>query len=149
MKKINFLFLFAAILAFVSCNTVSNIANSDTAANASGVSCGKLLTEMHDDYKASGKVNLTDTNTILNIIELGGYYKTLKAHENDAAYKKAFAAGLVTGSDNQITEENSMAVVEALLDMEKITEITEQTSSTASSAVTVANQLVAIFKLFK
>ena len=149
MKKTGVLFLFVAMFAFASCNTMSNIANSDTAANTSGVSCGKLLSEMHDDYKATGKVNLTDTNTILNIIELGGYYKTLKSHENDATYKKAFAAGLVTGSGNQISAENSMAVVEALLNMDKITEITEQTTSTASSAVTVANQLVAIFKLFK
>ena len=149
MKKTNLLLLFSAIFAFVSCSTMSNIADSNAAANTTGISCGKLLKEMHDDYKASGKVNLTDTNTIVNIIELGGYYKTLKAHENDAAYKKAFAAGLVTGSNNQITPENSMAVVDALLNMDKITEITEQTSSTASSAVSVAGQLVDIFKLFK
>ncbi len=149
MKKINVLFLFAAILSMLSCNTVSDIAGSGTAANATGASCGKLMSDMYSDYKADGKVNLLETGTISNLVELGTYYKLVKANENDAAYKKAFAAGLVTGSNNIITAENSMNVVESLLNMNKLTEITEQTSSTASSAVTVASQLVDIFKMFK
>jgi hypothetical protein len=148
MKKINVLLLFVAVLSMVSCKTVSDIAGSGTAANATGVSCGKLMSGMYSDYNDVGKVNLLDSKTILNLVELGGYYKSLKSHENDAAYKKAFAAGLVTGSNNLITAENSMNVVESLLNMDKLTEITEQTSSTAGSAVTVAGQLVEIFKMF-
>lgn len=148
MKKINVLFLFVALLSMVSCKTISDVASSDTAANATGVSCGKLMSVMYSDYKASGKVNLVESKTILNLVELGGYYKALKSHEGDASYKKAFAAGLVTGSNNLITPENSMNVVEAILDMDKLTDITEQTSSTASSAITVAGQLVDIFKMF-
>lgn len=148
MKKINVLLLFVAVLSMVSCKTMSDIASTDTAANASGASCGNLMSDMYSDYKDVGKVNLLESKTILNLVEMGGYYKSLKSHENDADYKKAFAAGLVTGSNNLITAENSMDVVKSLLSMDKLTEITEQTSSTASSAITVARQLSDIFKLF-
>lgn len=148
MKKTGILLLFAAVLTIVSCGTMSDIASSDTAANTSGASCGKLMSEMYSDYKTAGKVDITNSNTLLNVIELGGYYRTLKSHENDSAYKKAFAAGLVTGSNNLITSENAMSVVESLLDLDKLSDITEQTTSTASSAISVANGLVAIFKAF-
>lgn len=149
MKKISILLLFAAVLSMVSCNTMSDLANSESAATASGTSCGKLMSEMYSGYKTVGKVDLTNSNTLLNVIEMGGYYKTLKTHENDAAYKKAFAAGLVTGSNKLITTENAMSTVESILKMNKLAEITEQTTSTASAAINVAQGLAAIFNAFK
>jgi hypothetical protein len=49
---------------------MSNLASSDTAANASGNSCGVLMSEMYSDYKTTGKVNVLDSKTILNMVEL-------------------------------------------------------------------------------
>jgi hypothetical protein len=148
MKLLKSLFLVSFVFSFVACNTLSNVASSDTAANTSGEACGKLLSEMHTDYKLKGKVDLGNTKTLTNVIQLAGYYKTLKANENNSSYKKAFAAGLVTVSNNLITSENAMDVVERILKMDKLSDITSSTASTASSAISVASDLVNLFNSF-
>lgn len=148
MKLLKYLFLVSLVFSFVSCNTLSNVASSNTAANATGTACGELLADMHSNYKSAGKFDLSNTQNLTNTIKLAGYYKTLKANQNDSSYKKAFAAGLVTGSNNLITSENAMDVVEKILNMDKLSEITSSTVSTASSAISIASDLVNLFKSF-
>lgn len=148
MKLLKSLFFISLVLSFVSCNTLSNVASSDTAANTTGEACGELLSEMHKDYKAKGKVDLTNTKTLSNVVQLAGYYKTLKTNQNNSSYKKAFAAGLVSGSNNLITPENSMNVVESILKMDKLADITSSTVGTASSAISVASDLANLFNSF-
>jgi len=137
------------IASMFSCNTLSDVSSSNTAANTTGISCGSLLSNMYTDYKTTGKVDILNTKTLSNTIELSTYYKSLKANQSDVEYKKAFAAGLVTGSNDLITTENALGTVDNLLKIDKLSEIGSQTTSTASSAITVAKNLAELFKTLK
>ena len=148
MKKNKITILVITVLFIASCSSLSNIATSNAAATNAGSACGKVLLNLYTQYKSTGKVDMTNSTTLLNVVDLATYYKTLKAHGNDAAYKTAFAAGLVTGSNGVITASNSLSVVNKLLSIGGLNTISTSTVGTATEAVSVAAALVNIFKSF-
>ncbi len=149
MKKIGISVLLFALFSLMSCSTVSTITSSDAAATAAGVSCGKTLASLYSQYKSTGKINMTSSNTLLKVVELATYTKALRDNKNNATYKKAFAAGLVTGSSGLVINTNSMSTVNSLLSLTGLNSITSSTSATSTAAVNVATGLVNLFKVLK
>lgn len=147
MKTTKIILAIVLIASMFSCKTLTDATSSDTVAKTTGIACGDLLKDMNTDYKTKGKVDITSTQTLSNVIQLSGYYKTLKNNKGNSEYKKAFASGLVTGSDNLITTENAMETVDKILSIDRLADIGSKTSSTASSAISVANSLNDIFKV--
>jgi hypothetical protein len=149
MKKIGIIALFAAVLSFTSC-TVSNVTTTNnSAATSAGTSCGKVLSTLYTQYKSTGKVDMTNSNTLLNVVELATYYTTLKANRSNAAYTKAFAVGMVSGSNGLVTNLNSTSVINALLAITGLSGITTNTSGVSTAAISVANGLINLFKILK
>jgi hypothetical protein len=145
MKKLGILTLFIAAIAFVACSTVTNLSNSNSAAKAAGTGCGNVLGNLLTQYKANGKkIDMTNTTTLLNVIELGTYYSTLKANQSDPNYKKEFAAGLVLGSNGLISNSKSLQVVNSLLTMNSLGDVSSSTTGTSSTAVNVAAALTGL-----
>ena len=149
MKKFGIIALFIAAISFASCKSISTASTSSSAAKNAGVGCGKVLSSLYTSYKSTGKVDLTNSTTLLNVVGLATYYKGLNAHRNDAAYKTAFAAGLVTGSNGVITAANSISTVNSLLSLTGLNTITSSTVSTANDAISVAAGLVNLFNVLK
>jgi len=149
MKKTGILALLIAVFSFMSCSTVSTIASSDAAATAAGVSCGKTLASLYSQYKSTGKINMANSNTLLKVVELATYTKTLRDNKNNATFKKAFAAGLVSGSSGLVLNSNSMSTVSSLLSLSGLSNITSSTSATSTVAVNVATGLANLFKVLK
>ena len=151
MKKIKIIALLFTVLAYVSCGTVSNVPNNNnnSAATEAGKGCGTVLANLHSIYKSTGKLEISNSATLLGLVELGTYYSALKSHSSDANYKSAFAAGLVTGSTGLIASNTSLATVGSLLSLSGLSNITSSTPSTSTEAITTASQLINIFKTFK
>ncbi|MBR6417618.1 MAG: hypothetical protein IKS36_02295 [Bacteroidales bacterium] len=100
MKKISLIMMFVATLAMTSCGLMGSATN--TAAVSSGAACGQALIALNNSKKA-GTLAITNPTDLSNIIVVIGAYNGLKANKADATYKKAFAAGMVTGGTGNIT----------------------------------------------
>lgn len=146
MKKSILISLFSMAILYSSCSFISNTTNN-TSATGSGASCGKILAKLYTQYKASGNIDITNTTTLTNVIELSKYYKALKSHQNDAAYKAAFAAGLVTGSNGIISPANSLTVVNKILSISGLDTISSSTASNTIETIGIVKELINLFNI--
>ena len=94
-------------------------ASTETAADAkstaysNGQTSGAALKALYSQYKADGNnLNMNNLQNMLNLASLATSVQGLK--EADAAYKKEFAKGLVLGSTNLVTNNNSTSVLSSL-----------------------------------
>jgi hypothetical protein len=145
MNKLVILGLAIATLAIVACSSLSNTSNS----TAAGTACGKTLANLYTGYKSAGKVDMTNSNTLLQVIELGTYTQALVANKNNAAYKKTFAEGLVLGSAGLILDNNSMSTVNSLLSLTGLTQIKKSSSIDSKTASDISNNLGGMLKNLK
>jgi hypothetical protein len=146
MKKISIIISSFITLLFISCGTTSNVSNGNSAASQAGSSCGQVLASLHSQYKSSGKLDMTNSTTLLNVVELGTYYTALKSHSSDASYKTSFATGLISGSSGLITNSNSSSIINTLMSLSSLGSITKTTPGNAIEAVNAASGLVSLLK---
>lgn len=92
-----------AVLGFVSCGTATNLASSDAAAQAAGLSCGQATASLYSVYKSTGKVDLTNSTNLSNALILATSYSQLKENKGNQAYRKAFTTGMVNAGTNIFT----------------------------------------------
>lgn len=113
-----------------------------SAGTTNGQAAGAALKALYGQYKADGKVDMSNLNNIINLATLANNIKQLKGQTDKSAFYKDFAAGLITGSNNLVTSKNSNSVMSGLtnlvsnVDMSSLTEKANAASSTAASAVT-------------
>ncbi len=143
--------IFALILtsiSLVACTSLSN-SNSTAASTTAGTACGKTLSNLYAHYKATGKIDMTNTNTLLQVVELGSYTQGLIANKNDAAYKNAFATGLILGSAGLVNGGNSTSTVNSLISIPSLGGMKSSTSPNSTTANDVASNLTTLLKIFK
>lgn len=87
---------------------------SETAATTNGKAAGAALKALYTQYKADGKLNISNLTNIANITTLASNVKGLKGQTDKTAFYKDFAAGLITGSNNLVTEDISGSVMSGL-----------------------------------
>ena len=148
MKKTVFLMILAAVFAFASCGSMSNVASSDNVAKTAGTSCGSALVNLYKSYKAAGnKVNMNDANVLTSAIALSTSISGLKQNSKDSNYRKSYIAGMLLGGAGIITETKAATVYDGLVtSANALTGI--NTSSSASTLTTAANALSTILGLF-
>ena len=89
---------------------------------------------------------MSNVNNLLNLTALANNIKGLKGQTNKAAFYKDFASGLVSGSNNLVTTENSTSVVDGLknlvenVDLSALTQKAESTATTVSDKVATATE---------
>ena len=134
-----------------------------SAATSNGQAAGAALKALYTQYKADGKIDLSNINNIMNLAALANNVKDLKGQTNKSAFYKDFAAGLVTGSNSLVTSSNSAAVMNGLsklvnnVDLTalqgKASEVVENVTTKGSAALEDANQIAtsvsSILKLLK
>lgn len=134
-----------------------------SAATSNGQAAGAALKALYTQYKADGKIDLSNINNIMNLAALANNVKDLKGKTNKSAFYKDFAAGLVTGSNSLVTNSNSTAVMNGLsklvnnVDLTalqgKASEVVENVTTKGSAALEDANQIAtsvsSILKLLK
>ena len=116
-----------------------------TTATSNGKQAGAALKSLYTQYKADGKMDMSNLTNIMNLATLANNVQGLKGQDNKSAFYKDFASGLILGSGNLITQVNSDAVVEGLtglvenVDLSALTTSATSATEKAASAITVAS----------
>ena len=110
-----------------------------TTATLNGQAAGAALKSLYTQYKADGKLDMGNLNNIFNLTTLATNIQGLKGQSNKGAFYKDFASGLVLGSNNLVTSENSTSVMSGLtdlvenVDLSGLTQKAEETASTTAA----------------
>ena len=109
--------------------TSSSTATTTSVAYTQGQTAGTALKSLYAQYKLDGKkLNMDNATNILSVASLAGSVKELKS--SDLSYKKEYCKGLISGSNNLVTDSLSTSVVSGLttlsqMDLSSITEVSE------------------------
>ena len=128
------------------------------AAYTSGQQSGVALGALHAQYKADGKVDMTNFTNILNIAIVANAAQTLKEQTEGGQYYKDFSKGLIVGSNELVSETtvgNVIAGVSALtnVDVESLQGKSDNTAEKGVAAMenlaNIATSVSAIMALFQ
>ena len=121
-------------------NEVTEVATV-SAATSNGKQAGAALKSLYTQYKADGKMDMSNLTNIMNLATLANNVQGLKGQDNKTAFYKDFASGLILGSGSLITQTNSTAVMTGLTDLVSNVDLsgltTAATSATAKAATAV------------
>ena len=161
MKRKIFGFVAAAalLMSTVSCGVLGIGGNSDGSVN--GQTSGAALKSLYSQYKTDGKVDLANLNNVISMAQLVNGIQGLKNVDDKSKFYGDFAAGLILGSNNLVTQQTSNPVTSTLQGLVQGTDLTaiaaaglaaaaqskqgqqvQQTATTASN--NVANTVQAI-----
>lgn len=132
--------------------SATTAAETASTATVDGKAAGVALRALFTQYKADGKFDMGNLNNLLNLTSLANNIQGLKGQTNKGAFYKDFASGLVMGSNNLVTEQNTTSVMDGLtnlvnnVDLSGLTQKAEETQATVAekvaSATTKANAAV-------
>ena len=158
------------LLNKVKGTTETTTTTTETAATANGKAAGAALRALYTQYKADGKMDMANLTNIANLATLASNVQDLKGQSDKSAFYKDFVAGLISGSNNLVTESNSGTVMSGLtnlvenVDLSGLTQKAETTATSltdkfvsasdkaataAENASDVANAVTNILNLFK
>lgn len=159
MKKALFVCM-TAVMLLCSFNIKSlfksKSAETTTEATSSteGKAAGKALKALYTQYKADGTFDCANLSNITNTMVLIKNCKNLKTQGKDTDYWTSFAAGLVLGSDNLVTDNLSSSVMGQLsnlmenVDTSKIESESNNTLQAASTVKEAAGSIQTLLGLF-
>lgn len=116
---------------------------SYTAGQQSGVALKALYTQ----YKADGKLDFSNLNNLLNMVNLSAQVQKITKAEKGTVDYSEFGKGLVAGSVNLVNDINKDQVVNVLtqqlakVDTSKITEVAGQAQTTVSTVTESINSV--------
>ena len=145
-----------------------------TAATSNGQAAGVALKALYTQYKADGKLDMGNLTNLMNLSTLATNVQGLKGQSNKSAFYMDFAKGLVLGSNNLVTENNSASVMSGLANLvnnvdlsgltasaedkaqsatatltEKLTGASEKADTAVENATEIAGAVTNILNLFK
>lgn len=110
-----------------------------------GQTCGSAILGLYNSYKSTGTINLTTGNNLAHALSLATCYTQIKANANNSNYRTAFASGLVMSSAGLITNQNSNAVINALLMCSGLSNVSSSNSTQQNQQV-IINSTENLFK---
>lgn len=116
---------------------------SYTAGQQSGVALKALYTQ----YKADGKIDFSNINNLLNIVNLSAQVQKITKAEKGTVDYSDFSKGLIAGSVNLVNELNKEKVVDVLtqqlskIDTSKITEAADKAQTTVNTVTESINSV--------
>ena len=165
MKKAIFLASAVVALMLASCgfgkssttNTTSTTTTTTaTASDAAmmGKNAGMALDNLSMQYKADGKLDMSNIMNIANMLNLVGAAQQVYENKSSKEYRQGFVRGMIANSIN-IDELNAESITDSLEDMMEETKVAELQSAmqkgqaTAVEVQNVANSVSNIVSLFK
>ncbi|MBQ6709492.1 MAG: hypothetical protein IJN26_07295 [Bacteroidales bacterium] len=138
----------------------TNATTNVTTGSTNGQAAGAALKALYTQYKADGnKLNMTNLTNIVNLTTLANNVQGLKGMSNKADFYKEFASGLVLGSNNLITQNNSNSIMNGLQNLvnnvdlsglqNKANNAATKGAEALENATTIANSVSSILGLFK
>jgi len=153
MKLFGFLAVIAAFVTMTSCaslNQPSSATTNTSAAYTAGSTCGSALLALYKQYKADGKIDLSNSSNLLSLAALAGSSSNLKANLKNGEYYKGFANGTMSGSNNLVSNSNVSNVLSSLTGIDLSTFAKNATTKATESKTTeTISSVVSILKLLK
>lgn len=149
-----------------SSSTTTQTAATTVDASVNGQAAGAALKALYAQYNVDGKINMGNMTNLINLATLASNVQSLKGQSDKGSFYKDFAAGLILGSDNLVTQNNSTTVMDGLtnlvnnVDMSGLKDIATNVSNAAANtadkantavenATVIANSVTNILNLFK
>ena len=119
MKKLSIIMMCLAALAFASCSSTFGSAsgtrsNTSTVAKDNGKTAATSLIALYNSYKSTGTINLGNPTDLTAALTLATAYTNFRNNQQDAAYKKAFATGMVAAGAGLITSANVNTIINTM-----------------------------------
>jgi len=143
----------AGFILFAACGTTSGGGSSTTSSSASsaayntGQVVGQSLLGIYQQYKSSGKIDLTNPTTLLQLMALSTQVETVKQNSKNPTFYGQFSQGMILGSQNKVSNSNVGGVVNALTGL-NLSGITSGGGVPAANTTNVVNGLTTILNLF-
>lgn len=131
-----------------SSTTPASTTTVSTTGSANGQAAGAALKSLYAQYKADGKMDMTNLTNIINLATLANNVKGLKGQSDKSSFYKDFAAGLILGSGNLVSQTNSVNVMNGLtslvnnVDLSGLQNAATKFSSTAANTAAKAETAV-------
>ena len=100
-----------------------------------GTACGQAIAGLYSNYKATKKVDMTNTSNITNTLALVTAYSQLKNNKSNKDYRKSFISGMVLGGAGVVTNANASTIVNKIETSAGLSSTTRSNISTAASTV--------------
>jgi len=134
----------------------SAVATNNSASFNAGNQSGVALKALYNQYKADGKLDLSNLSNVANIMNVAAQAQQIKNAEKGSVNYTDFSKGLVEGATGLISDVNADAVVDGLkqavaskVDSEKVTEATDKAQTAATNISQTATSIMEVIKLFK
>lgn len=92
--------------------------DSVSEATEAGESCGKAIKALYTQYKEDGKLDFSNASNLINAAALANSVSKIKGQDKDTDFYKEFAAGVVSGSMQMVSDSNVNDVISALSDID-------------------------------
>ncbi|MCQ2074928.1 MAG: hypothetical protein MJY77_07040 [Bacteroidaceae bacterium] len=99
------------------------MATGNSLGSSNGQAAGAAIRSLYTQYKNDGKIDVTNMNNVVNMVSLANGIQGLKGLDDKSAFYKDFATGLILGSNNLITNNNSSAITGLLGGLASLTGI--------------------------
>lgn len=143
-------------------------------ATSEGQAAGVALKALYGQYKADGKLDMSNLTNLMNLAALATSVQNLKGQTDKTTFYKDFVKGLITGSNNLVNENNSTSIMSGLQNLvnnvdlsgltasaeekaesaaatltEKLTGASEKANTAVENATEIAGAVTNILNLFK
>ena len=121
MKKISTILTVVALCVLTaSCGILGGNGNG----SVNGQQSGAALKSLYSQYRTDGKVDLTNLNNIVSMAQLVNGIQGLGGVDDKSKFYTDFAAGLILGSNNLVTQQTSKPVTNTLQTLVSATDLT-------------------------
>ncbi len=135
MRKCFSIFAVIALCVLTASCGVLGMGGSNSG-SANGQQSGAALKSLYSQYKSDGKVDLANLNNVISMAQLVNGIQGLKNVDDKSKFYGDFAAGLILGSNNLVTQQTSNPVTSTLQTLVKGTDLT----AIAAAGLTAAAQ---------
>jgi len=117
-------------------------ANAATLNLQNGIAAGKALYDLYGQYKATGKLDLSNTTNINNVVSLVNNIKGLTTKSTSENTSESFLSGLISGSKELINSSNSDSILSKLGSIANLDVSSLATQAASSAATSAVNKLL-------
>lgn len=154
--------------------TTTTATETVATATSDGQAAGVALKALYGQYKADGKLDMSNLTNLMNLAALATSVQNLKGQTDKTTFYKDFAKGLISGSNNLVNAGNSTSIMSGLQNLvnnvdlsgltasaedkaqsaaatltEKLTGASEKANTAVENATEIADAVTNILNLFK
>ena len=134
-----------------ACNTTSSVGSCSSPAYNSGQLFGSSLLSLYSDYKQAGKIDMSNTGTMLQVAQLATSCSVIKQNLSNKDFYMSFVEGAVLGSQQNVTQNNASNIINTLtgVDFGNIADAVANGGTLSPGTVSgVVNSLNSVFSMF-